>query len=122
MFLQDFSFFNKKKGQRGSQKGQALVEMAVISFVLIGFIQILLKLAWMFINLIWIEHQLYQAVLCLAQQKEKQICETILLRDIKKLNKGVKISSVNLSPEKGKLLWHFYKKDFLIKQDLKLPY
>ena len=103
------------------KKGQTLAEAVILCFVLIGFIQFILILAWIFINLIWMEHQLYQGVLCLAQQREKQVCEHSLLAGIKKLNQWVEISSLSLQPHKGELLWRFYNKEFLIQQELKLP-
>ena len=136
MFKQERCFvFNRGGSSKGShriegffrtiksadKKGQTLIEAAILCFVLIGFIQFILMLAWIFINLIWMEHQLYQGVLCLAQQREQQACEHRLLTAVKKLNQWAEISSLNLQPHKGELLWRFYNKDFLIKQELKPP-
>ena len=84
-----------------------------------------LAVFWIFINLLWLEHQLYQGILCIAQQKQKILCKQKALQEIKKLNPLGKIQNLKMKQTKkeykGEILWHFYKKTFVIKQSLILP-
>ena len=122
------NLLNSNKGQAligcrnllNSNKGQALIELLVLSLALASIIQILFMIVWVFINLIWMEHHLYQAILCAAQEKGQNFCNSQLLNDIKKLNPMAEISSLNFNSSKGELKWRFYKQDFVIRQDFKL--
>ena len=108
-----------------SQKGQSLIETLVLSLVLITLLKFILIIFWLFINLLWMEHQLYQGIICKAQQKNDLLCKQKILQEIKKLNPLGKIKNLKIyqlqNVYKGELIWNFYKKDFLIKQSLILP-
>ena len=71
------------------------------------------------------EHQLYQGIVCVAQQKKKVLCKQKIGQEIKKLNPLGKVQSLKIKQRqniyKGELLWVFYKQNFLIKQNLTLP-
>ena len=103
-------------------KGQALIEFLVLSLSFVSIIQILFGIAWIFINLIWMEHHLYQSVLCVAQERKKVFCERRFLKDIKKLNPKAEIKSLNFNSKKGEFKWRFYKQDFVIQQSFELPF
>ena len=112
---------NEKVVPKKNQTGQTLIEALVFFLALIVMTNIILILFWIFVNLLWMEHQLYQGILCVAQQKELFVCEHNVLTNIKKLNDLGDLKSLNLKPNQGELLWKFYKQDFLIKQSLSLP-
>ena len=122
-----FSFFwipvlTKKdcRNLLSSNKGQTLIEFLVLSLTFVSIIQLLFMIVWVFINLIWMKHHLYQAILCVAQEKSQTFCNSQLLKDIKKLNPMAEISSLNFNSSKGELKWRFYKQDFVIRQSFKL--
>lgn len=108
--------------KKEKQKGQSVVEILILSIVLIGITKLILIVAWLYINFIWMEHQLYQGILCVAEQKKELFCKQKTLKEIKKLNPLGKMNSLKIKQNqnryKGELLWNFYKKDFLIKQNL----
>ena len=116
----------RKNRDQNSQKGQSVIEFMIISLAIISLIKGILILFWIFISLLWIEHQLYQGLICAAQQKNINLCERITAQQIKKLNSLGVIKSLKLKKFKkdwkGKAQWSFYKKNFFIKQSLSLPY
>ena len=105
-----------------SKRGQALIEFSILSLAFVTVIQLLFVMAWIFINLLWIEHHLYQAILCVAQERSQPFCKGQLLREIRTLNPSADISSLNFNSSKGELKWRFYKKDFVIRQNFKLTH
>ena len=117
---------NRKNNQRNSKKGQSLIEFMILSLALISLIKGILILFWIFISLIWIEHHLYQGLICSAQQKNINFCKNLSLQQIKKLNHLGVIKSLKLTHFKkhwkGEAQWHFYKQNFFIRQSLSLPH
>ena len=115
-----FDFF-----KRNCQKGQGLIETLIFSLALVTAIKLTLAVCWIFMSLLWIEHQLYQGALCIAQQKTKILCKHKVLQKIKLLNPLGKIQGLsftkNQNTYKGELLWSFYRQNFLIRQSLTLP-
>lgn len=107
------------------QKGQSIVELMFISLAVIVLIKSILILFWIVISLLWMEHQLYQGLVCAAQQKNTKLCESITIQQIKKLNPlgAIKFLKIKKFKDawKGEIQWHFYKRNFFIKQSLSLP-
>lgn len=68
---------------------------------------------------------MYQATVCIAQQKEIGQCKYTALKQIRKLNLLGTIKSITIqelqNERRGVLKWHFYKRDFFFKQTLNLP-
>lgn len=108
-----------------SQKGQSLIEALILSLALLTLFHFSLLTVWMGINILWMEHQLYQGVLCSAQQKNIKLCKGTVLKKIRNFNPLGKIKSLRITNSqkewKGEILWRFYKKEFLIRQTLSLP-
>ena len=102
--------------------GQTMIEFLVLSVAFLSLILVLFGLAWIFINLIWIEHNLYQAIVCIAEERNPFFCENQFFKKIRALNPVAKITNLNFNSNSGELKWHFYKKDFVIRQAFKLPY
>ena len=106
------------------KKGQSLVEALIVSLGLIAVTKIILVLFWIFVSLIWMEHQLYQGLICSAQQRNHRDCEQKVLNQIRRLNRLGKIQSVKIKEFKqewrGEIQWIFYEKVFFIKQSLSL--
>ncbi len=108
----------------GNKKGQGNVEVALLSFILIVLIKGSLVLFWIFTNFLWIEHQLYQSLVCGAEKRQISMCKTKALNNIKKLNKvgdftEFKVIDFN-NQWKGSIKWRFYKWTFSIKSHLNL--
>ena len=107
------------------QKGQNLIESLILSLVLITVLKFIFIIFWLFISLLWMEHQLYQGLICKAEQKKESLCKQKILQEIKKLNPLGKIKELKIDKTKniykGELLWIFYKQNFTIKQNLILP-
>ena len=107
------------------QSGQSLLETLIVCLSLTSFIQFTVLLFWMGISVLWIEHQLYQALVCRAEHKGLEHCKQSFFKNTKKLSpvgtiENIKITNFN-KQWKGELLWRFFKKDFLIQQTLNLP-
>ena len=106
-----------------SQKGQSFVETLIFTLTLTILVKLILLIFWIFTTTLWIEHQLYQALVCVAQQKKMSQCKHTALTQIKKLNVLGTINSLNFkifqNKWKGELQWHFYKRNFLIKTNFK---
>ena len=101
-----------------SQRGQSLIEVLLVFFFLGLCLPTLLSVSWILIQKIWIEHQLYQAVVCMAEQYPKIQCESQLREKIKALSPLGELKSLILSEKKGELVWSFYKQNWTIKQNL----
>lgn len=109
-----------------NKKGQSLIEFTIVILSLISLIQCVFMLFWIFTSLLWMEHQLYQGLICSAQQKEISECKTQIKMQIKRLNplgtiQSLKIKNIQRA-WKGEIKWHFFKRDFFIKQSLSLPH
>ena len=120
-----FAWFKTIQKKGGNPKGQGLLEALILSLALITLIYCTLLFFWMGTSLLWIEHQLYQGIVCVAEQKELNLCKQRVLKQINKLNsvgviKALKIQNFQ-NQWKGEILWNFYKKDFMIQQSLSLP-
>ena len=108
------------------QKGQSFIEFMIFSLAMISLIKGILILFWIFISFLWIEHQLYQGLICSAQQNNIPFCKNLTRKEIKKLNPLGIIKSLEFykfnKHWKGEVQWHFYKKNFFIQQSFHLPY
>ncbi len=107
------------------QKGQSLIEALILSWALISLMSLVLLIFWIWTNIIWIEHQLYQGLICAAQQKDMRFCKEALLSQIKKFNPPGRIKFLKIknfqNQWKGEIIWIFYNKKFSIQQILSLP-
>lgn len=106
-------------------KGQGLVEALILCLTFTTLIYVLFLMFYLFTNILWMEHQLYQGLLCVAEQRNKEHCRRSTLNKIQKLNPLGGIQSLkirNFRKEwKGEMIWHFYNKDFVIRQSFHQP-
>lgn len=113
-----FKFDNKTSGQ-------GFIELMLLSLILISSIKYILIFFWICISVLWMEHHLYQGLICAAQQKPIEICKALVKQKIKILQPLGAIMSLNITNIqhrwKGGLQWSFYKKRFFITQSLALP-
>jgi len=104
------------------QKGQSLTEALILSLALITVIYFTLLVFWIGTSILWMEHQLYQGIVCAAQHKGISLCKKTVLKQIKKLNPLGLIQSLKIKHAqnewKGEIVWIFYKRKFLIQQTL----
>ena len=101
---------------------EALVLCLALSFL----IQALFLLFWTAVSFIFIEHQLYQGVLCAVRGENPQSCKSKVLARIRKFHPVGKTLSIKINTSqkggKGLIQWRFLKTDFFIKQTVQLPY
>ena len=119
---------NKIKSEKRkilSQTGQTVVETLGLSLALTALVYLSWLLFWMGINILWIEHQLYQGLLCAAQHKEESLCKKTTLKQIKRLTVLGSVSLLKIKGYQkeweGEILWRFQNINFLIRQNLSLP-
>lgn len=109
----------------GLQKGQSMTEAMILSLALITVVYFTLLIFWIGTSILWMEHQLYQGIVCAAQHKGIPLCKEAILKQIKKLNPLGMIQSLKIkhfqNEWKGEIVWIFYKRKFLIQQTLSLP-
>ena len=108
------------------QKGQSLVETLIISLGLIALVKLSFILCWIFINILWMEHQLYQGLVCFAQQKKLEQCQYRVLRQIEKLDtlgtiKSLKIKRISKGMERVNSM-AFLQQELFYQTDFKPPY
>lgn len=112
-------------GKTNSQRGQGLIETLILSLCFTILIHTSLLIFWIGVNVVWIEHQLYQGILCFAQHREERQCKEKVLEQIKRLNSLGKITTLQIKNFQknweGKIIWNFYGRSFLIQQNFILP-
>ena len=117
----------KKSGDAGwmKKKGQSLMEMLVVSVLFISLIQIIFILFWIFVSRMWIEHQLYQGILCVARQQKPSVCKLMVLQKIYTLNPVGRVKEIRIrqihTEWKGYVRWRIYRSFFFIQQTVRLP-
>lgn len=108
-----------------NQEGQALVETTVVisaMFLLTKFIIVLFVIIF---SSIWIQHSLYQALICLAEGRSQSYCEKNLTSSINNILPFGQTQDIkwirNAREWKGSLNWQFYNKNWNFKQEFILP-
>lgn len=108
-----------------NKKGQSLVEMLVFGLVLSFLVQAILLFFVTAVSLIYMEHQLYQGILCVARGETSPHCKTKTLAQIKKFNPVGQVISLKINhlqkEGKGVIKWRFLKRNFFIRQTVRLP-
>ena len=108
-----------------NQKGQSLIEFLLLVLGFIASIKGVFLLFWLVTNLFWIEHHLYESLICMAEKRNKVFCKKTALNEIKKINKTGELKNINFFGSykdwKGSIDWRFYKWDFAIQSSLNLP-
>lgn len=108
------------------QAGQGTVETLILFTTLTLVFKGGLMLFWLLIGNLWLDHQLYQHLICRAQGQKEIFCMRQLLTETKKLILKESIKNIHVSQErrgvwKGSLNWKIFKVSVPITQTLKLP-
>ena len=108
-----------------NQKGQALIETVVITLTWFLLIKGMVMMFILVSSSLWIQHSLYQGLVCLAEGRNAPRCKESLSADIKKWIPLGKINDVNLRGNfkhwSGTLNWNFHKWKWNFKERLDLP-
>ena len=108
-----------------NQKGQALIETVVISLTWFLLIKGMVMMFILVSSSLWIQHSLYQGLVCLAEGRNAPRCKESLVTNIKKGIPLGKINDVHLQGNfehwSGTLNWNFYKWKWNFKERLVLP-
>ena len=95
--------------------GQGSLEALVMAAVLLALIKGALILFWILIGSLWIEHQLYQALICAAEGRGKSLCAERMKNNIKRLDPAGNIKSAEIKqyPKQwiGEAVWEIYRSD-----------
>ena len=107
------------------KKGQSLVETLVFCLALSFLTQAVLLFFLTAVSFIYMEHQLYQGILCAARGEGAHYCKTKALEQIKKFNPAGQVIFLKINhfqkEGKGVIKWRFLKTNFFIRQTLRLP-
>ena len=74
--------WTKKSHLKKRQKGQVLVETLVLLPLIYSCFILCLLFFFMYAQHLWMDHQLYQSLLCMAKGKTKPYCESQMKRKI----------------------------------------
>ena len=108
------------------QAGQGTVETLILFTTLVLMFKGGLMLFWLLIGNLWMDHQLYQHLICRAQGQKEIFCVRQLLMKTEKLISKENIKDIQVIHQsrnvwKGSLNWKIFKFSIPIKQTLELP-
>ena len=108
-----------------NQKGQAFVETTIVMLTMILLIKLTMVLFLFIFSSLWIQHSLYQGLVCLAEGREVSYCKENIKTQIKRVVPLGHIQNIKLLEKHnnslGSLTWFFYKKNWHFTQDFVLP-
>lgn len=101
-----------------------MIETLILSFTLIGVVYFSCVYIWIVSSILWMEHQVYQGIVCVAQQREIKQCKDTAIKYIKRFTSLGEINSLTIKKRynhwEGYILWNFYNKNFFIRQSFYL--
>lgn len=107
-------------------KGQSSLEALLISLLVFVLMKGVFVVFWVFIQFLWIDHNLYQGLVCRATKQKKAYCHKEVLEKIATFNVIGQIKNLELKQFnkvwKGSAHWDFYKWNFKIKNQLDLSF
>ena len=115
-----------KKKLTMKQSGQAVIEMIILLPLIASCFILSLLFFHVHIQHLWMDHQLYQALICLAKGKTKLTCETQMKKKIKSFLwsgqlKNVQFHQPGEKKWKGEFIWKtgFWRIKFIKQINLK---
>ena len=110
---------------KNSQRGQSLVECLLLFVTTSLLIKTALLLFLLVTHKIWIKHQLYQSLVCVAKEKKENICKKELIKNVKQLSQIGKIKNIKIINKdrqaKGYLKWEVHRLNLKIHSRFYLP-
>ena len=107
------------------RSGQSVIEVFCICLSLILILKGMFVVFWLTAGSLWMDHQLYQKLICLAEGRPQALCREKLIKNIKTLHPMGTLTHSQMRKGqnlwKGKIKWTLYgvKKDSY--QQLILP-
>ena len=106
------------------KRGQAIIEMLVILLFLTSILFSILQLSFIFGARSYVNHQLYQALICMAHAEPLRRCKKELIKESEKFLVWGKIKNIRITGGKtkwkGKLILEIYPWKIKIKQNINL--
>lgn len=110
---------------KNNKTGQGSLETFVFLAVLILIVKGGLMLFWLLAGQLWLDHQLYQHLICRAKGRSEILCTKKLLKEVKKFTRigSIKdIESIHFDNNwRGSLNWNMGGISLPVRQTLKLP-
>ena len=63
--------------------GQSVIEVLCVCLSLIFILKVLFIVFWLTAGSLWMDHQLYQKLICLAEGRSQTLCQKRLAKNIK---------------------------------------
>ena len=105
--------------------GQSVIEVLCVCLSLFLVLKGILLVFWLTAGSLWVDHQLYQKLICLAEGRPQTICRERLIKNIQKFNPAGIITHLQIKKEKnrweGKIKWTIYGVSRHSRQQLILP-
>ena len=105
--------------------GQSVIEVLGICLSLILILKGILVVFWLTAGSLWVDHQLYQKLICLAEGRPQILCQERLIKNIKTLHPMGTLTHSQMRKGKnlwkGKIKWTFYGVNKNSHQQLILP-
>ena len=108
--------------ERGGQSGMEFLCVFLGLILLLKGVMIVFHLT---AGSLWMDHQLYQNLICLAEGRPPALCQKALMRNIKTISPAGAISHLRTGSElnrwKGEIKWTLYGISLQRRQKLVLP-
>ncbi|MCY4512062.1 MAG: hypothetical protein OXB86_00065 [Bdellovibrionales bacterium] len=105
--------------------GQSVIEAICVCLSLILILKILFIVFWLTAGSLWVDHQLYQKLVCLAEGRSQILCQERLTKNIKTLHPLGTLTHPQIQKRsnlwKGKIQWSLYGIRKNSRQRLSLP-
>lgn len=105
--------------------GQSVIEVLCICFSLILILKGIFVVFWLMAGSLWVDHQLYQKLICLAEGRPQILCQKRLIKNIKTLHPLGTLTHSQMRRGKnlwkGKIKWTLYGVNKNSHQQLILP-
>ena len=115
----------RKKENKYKKTGQGNLEALLLVIVLVLIIKGGFMLFWLVAGNLWLDHQLYQHLICRAKGHSEIFCEKKLLKEVRKftwIGAVENMESIHLNNSwMGSLSWKMGGISVPIKQVLELP-
>ena len=105
--------------------GQTILEFLALLALLIFSLKTGLILLWILTGRLWLDHQLYQNLVCRAKGQTEKICSARFLEESRKLVLKGRITDIKISRQrrlyKGSLIWKIKNLKIPVRQTFKTP-
>ena len=112
-------------GLSPASRGQTILEFLAMLALLIFSLKGGLLLLWILTGRLYLDHQLYQLLVCRAKGQTENICSARFLKESRKFVLKGKITDIKISRQrrlyKGSLIWNVTNLKIPVRQTFKTP-